>query len=233
MTRRAAGQAPLFEMAGRLHDPETLAAVEHAIARLPGVTTARAVAGYDREIDELHVLAEPSVAPKQLVRDLQTLLLTKFDLPLDHRVVSIVSLPSLPGDGVPIVQRQRLGLREVAVTSTAVARTIAVTIADQDGLSNVGTATAPLAAAHRRIACARATAAAVTAWLPDRIDLEVADVARLDTGLAAVAVAVVVWTDRDRGATTMSGSAVIGEDEDIAVGRATLDALNRELQRLA
>lgn len=232
MTRRALGQDPLFQMAGRLHDPETLAAVECAIAALPGVTAVRAVAGYEREIDELHVLADPAVAPKQLVRDLQTLLLTKFDLPLDHRVVSIVNLPSLPGDGVPIVQRQRLSLREVSVTTSAVARTLAVTIADQDGLCNVGTASAPLAAAHRRIACARATAAAVAAWLPERIDLEVADVARLDTGLAAVAVAVLVWVDRDRGATTMTGSAVIGEDEDVAVGRATLDALNRELQRL-
>lgn len=226
------GQDPLFEMVGRLHDPETLAEVEHAIARLPGVTTARAVAGYEREIDELHVLAEPSVSAKGLVRDLQTLLLTKFDLPLDHRVVSIVTLPSLPADGVPVVQRQRLSLREVAVVTTTVARSLAVTIADHDGLTNVGEAAAPLAAAHRRLACARATAAAVSPWLPGRIDLDVAEVQRLDTALASVAVAVLVWTDRDRGTTTLAGSAVIVDDEDIAVGRATLDALNRQLQRL-
>jgi hypothetical protein len=219
-------------MVGRLHDPETLAAIEHAIAALPGVTTARAVAGYDREIDELHVLAEPSVAPKQLVRDLQTLLLTMFDLPLDHRVVSIVNLPSLPGDGVPVVRRQRLTLREIAVVSTTVARRIAVTIADHAGLSNLGESDAPLPAPHRRLACARATTAAVAAWLPDSIDVDVVDVQRVDGALASVVMVVLVWTDRARGSTTMSGSAVVGDDEDIAVSRATLDALNRQLERL-
>jgi len=230
--RRTVAQDPLFQMMGRLHDPTALAAVERAIAQLPGVSTARAVAGYEREIDELHVLAGPTVSPKTLVRDLQTLLLTMFDLPLDHRVVSIVTLPELPSAGVPTVHRPRLGLREVVVANTGTTRTISVTVEDHDGLGNTGESTAPAAAAHRRLAGARATAQAVAAWVPPNVDLQVCEVQRLDTAVGGVAVAVLLWTDQAAGATTLSGSASIGDDEVMAVVRATLDALNRMVGRL-
>jgi len=41
---------------------------------------------------EIHVLSDGALAPKQIVRNIETLLKTAFDLTIDHRIVSIAVL---------------------------------------------------------------------------------------------------------------------------------------------
>ncbi|HET9333338.1 MAG TPA: hypothetical protein VFQ21_07130 [Gemmatimonadota bacterium] len=45
-----------------------------------------------RQLREIHVLSDGALAPKQIVRNIETLLKTAFDLTIDHRIVSIAVL---------------------------------------------------------------------------------------------------------------------------------------------
>src|SRR5713226_6482826 len=56
------------------------------------------------EIREIHILTTSTRPAKQIVRDVQTLLLTRFNRPIDHRVVSVAyarpgSAAEEPADG--------------------------------------------------------------------------------------------------------------------------------------
>ena len=44
------------------------------------------------QLREIHVLSDGALAPKQIVRNIETLLKTAFDLSIDHRIVSIAVL---------------------------------------------------------------------------------------------------------------------------------------------
>jgi len=49
------------------------------------------------EIREIHILTRSSRPPKQIVRDVQTVLLTSFNRSIDYRVVSVAYTKSEPG----------------------------------------------------------------------------------------------------------------------------------------
>jgi histidinol-phosphate/aromatic aminotransferase/cobyric acid decarboxylase-like protein len=66
-------------------------ALQEKIAKLEGVEAARVVAA-NGHIDEIHVLARRTKAPKQLVRDVQSLGQALFSISIDRRVVSVVQL---------------------------------------------------------------------------------------------------------------------------------------------
>jgi len=71
-------------------DPEwSIEAAEELITSLTGVLSARIVSRPGGEIDEVHVLTTEDVAPKQTVRNVESALLTRFELPVDHRKISV------------------------------------------------------------------------------------------------------------------------------------------------
>src|SRR4051794_10554366 len=66
--------------------------LEESLRRIPGVTAASVVTGPDRVPTEVHVLATPGKPAKQVVRDVQSLALARYDLDIDHRIVSVVQI---------------------------------------------------------------------------------------------------------------------------------------------
>ena len=58
---------------------------------LPGVLSARIVASEAGEVSEIHLLASPDIAPKQMVRNVESALLAHLGLRVDHRKISIAT----------------------------------------------------------------------------------------------------------------------------------------------
>lgn len=67
----------------------SLEAAEELISSLTGVLSARIVSKPGGEIEEVHVLTSEEVAPKQTVRNVESALLAHFELPVDHRKISV------------------------------------------------------------------------------------------------------------------------------------------------
>ena len=67
--------------------------IDILLETLTGVVRARVRPDEDgRQLREIHVLSDGALAPKQIVRNIETLLKTAFDLTIDHRIVSIAVL---------------------------------------------------------------------------------------------------------------------------------------------
>lgn len=64
--------------------------LEDNIRRIPGVQAATVIGA--EEPSEIHIVAESTRSPKQLVRDIQSLASAGFGFAIDHRIVSIVRL---------------------------------------------------------------------------------------------------------------------------------------------
>src|SRR3954453_23557208 len=81
--------------------------LEDALRHIQGVRAASVVTGPDAVPTEVHVLADPGKPAKQVVRDVQSLALARYDIDIDHRIVSVVQMGDdevravEPGDVVP------------------------------------------------------------------------------------------------------------------------------------
>ncbi len=67
----------------------TIQRAEDLLASLPGVISVRVVARPGGEIDEIHLLTDTEVEPKQTVRNVESALKAQFHLEIDHRKISV------------------------------------------------------------------------------------------------------------------------------------------------
>jgi hypothetical protein len=206
-----------------LHDPHQRALVEHALCQVPGVIGARLVEGFEREVDELHVLTSLDRSPKQTVRDAQSLLMARFGVTIDHRVVSVVQIDEPQG----LTSRARVCVDRVAISQSGVNATAEVVVRDGED-HYLGSEEGPSSASGQRRATARATLEALRPLLGKdlAVELEGADVT--DVVGAPVAVTLVHFRT-PRGELTVAGSALVRGSEPDAVARSVLDALNRTI----
>ena len=66
--------------------------LEDALRHIQGVKAASVVTGPDAVPTEVHVLAAPGKPAKQVVRDVQSLAMARYDIDIDHRIVSVVQM---------------------------------------------------------------------------------------------------------------------------------------------
>lgn len=200
------------------------AAFQEKIGRIDGVEAARVVAE-NGHIDEIHVLARRNKAPKQLVRDVQSLSQALFGINVDRRVVSIVQLADADLEG-----GIRPALVDVSEAIEGARAEVTVTLKWHDSLL-LGTATGAAANATRPRQIAEATLEAIRQAIHTDAAVAISsmDVATLGSRSVAVAQVVLVTETTER---MLIGSAYVNEDVTKAVVRAVLDALNRMLADL-
>lgn len=72
-----------------LPDPWGVRRAENLLTSLEGVLSARVVTTPLGEVSEIHILAQSGLAPKQIVRNIESALLAQLGLKVDHRKISI------------------------------------------------------------------------------------------------------------------------------------------------
>src|SRR4051812_48777284 len=75
--------------ADAIPDPWGVRRAENLLTSLEGILSARVVTTPLGEVSEVHVLAQSGLAPKQLVRNIESALLAQLGLKIDHRKISI------------------------------------------------------------------------------------------------------------------------------------------------
>lgn len=199
-------------------------ALQEKIGRIDGIEAARVVSE-NGHIDEIHVLARRNKAPKQLVRDVQSLSAALFGVDIDRRVVSIVQLSDADLDvGV------RPALVDVSETLEGSHTEVTVTLRWDDSLL-IGKSSGAAASVVRARQVAEATVEAVRQAIHTTAAVAISsmDVPTLGSKQVAVAQVVLVTESSER---MLIGSAYVEDDESRAVVRAVLDALNRLLPDL-
>ena len=89
-------------------DPWGVRRAENLLTSLEGILSARVVTTPLGEVSEVHVLAQSGLAPKQLVRNIESALLAQLGLKIDHRKISIAQT----ADVKPIEALERDAVRE-------------------------------------------------------------------------------------------------------------------------
>jgi hypothetical protein len=198
--------------------------LEETLARLPSVNAVR-VAGKGSEVREVHVLAAPDKAAKQVVRDVQTLALARFGITLDRRVISVVHIGP---ERISVGEEDRPAIMGVHEIPEGARTTVVVTLR-WHGEEYVGTATGPAAPSARLRLVGEAALRAVEDIIGDEA-LALDAVGAPGIGMRKVIVAVVVSTGTI-GEEVAVGSALSHGDDSEAAVRAVLDALNRRIGR--
>ncbi|HEX6937123.1 MAG TPA: hypothetical protein VF227_11445 [Actinomycetes bacterium] len=217
--------------------------LEDALRHIPGVKAASVVTGPDAVPTEVHVLATPGKPAKQVVRDVQSLALARYDIEIDHRIVSVVQMgddevrtvepppaEAPPGTGEPAEQAvepaARPRIAAITVRSGNGVTQASVTLAVGDDLFE-GTSQGPAGQSHRARLVAIATLEAVSELLGQPCEVESSAI--VATGSREIALSVLTIMIPRTGEQVLTGAAVVRGDDADGVARSVLAALNRQL----
>ena len=206
-----------------------IAEIEEALAQVSEIRAARVVTSSDGVIDEIHVLALPSKAPKQLVRDIESTLMAAFGIAVDHKKISIAQLGK---ESVPLVAespkaKARAQIKNINVEVAGVYVNIAVAL-ELEGELFTGRATGPASRTGRERLVAEATLDAIAQYLQGAFTFALEDVEIIRLGRESIATACVVLVT-SLGEQAFAGSALVRQNDKDSIVRATLDAINRRL----
>lgn len=193
--------------------------LEETLCRLPTVDAARVV-GDSGTITEIHILGTPGKAPKQVVRDVQSLAMAQFGLSVDRRVISVVQI-----ENEEVGRSDRPVIVDILEEPVGSRLTVTVTLAWQNAMIS-GVASGPSAATTRLRSIGEATVAALEHALEDDAAVALSALETPTVGEREVAVAqiVIVSGGEER---VLVGSALVGPNNAQAAVRAVLDAVNR------
>lgn len=207
----------------------TIAEIEEALAQVAEIRAARVVSSDEGVIQEIHVLASPLKSPKQIVRDVESTIMARFGITIDHRTVSIAQLgaeiePRDPRD------KGRARIKGVSAEVVGVLASARVVL-ELDGEDYEGVAKGAASTTGRRRLVAQATLDAVMQYLRGDFSFALEDVALVALGRERVAVSCIILVT-PHGEQPLGGSAFARQGENESIVRATLDAVNRRMNFL-
>jgi hypothetical protein len=193
------------------------------ISKIDGVINVKFVVEGE-ELKEVHILANNTRAPKQIVRDMESSLLAAYDYRIDRKIISIAQIQS---EGYETVRRVKYSGIDFKTEGSALeCRVELLHDGEEYGELIAGIKTA----ANRRKIVAKATVRTVEKILGQTHLFSVEDVVVNtcgETSFVAVLVNMVIDDNEER----MVGSAIVKQDINEAIVKATLDAVNRRIQR--
>ena len=207
--------------------------IEAALAQVGEIKAARVVADLDGTIQEIHVLALPTKQPKQLVRDIESTLMARFGVPIDHRKISIAQLGREMVETAAEVQqvdrpsavRPRILSINATVEGLKASASVTLEIA---GAEFIGTANGPASQTGRVRQVANATLDALGQYVANSTTFALEDVTIVQLGRERVAVSCVSLVTQ-YGEQSFTGSALVRQNDSDSIVRATLDAINRRM----
>jgi hypothetical protein len=217
---------------------ETAALYEELICKVQGVYSAKVkVDDIDAEIIECHVLADRTRNVKQLVRDVQSALMAKFHVDLDYKLISVAQVENLesiiaatrveePAEEPKSDQiRAQLKSFMIGYEGNIIKAVVEISWGDK---VFPGEASSSGGAGNRFRALTQAVVNAVNYHLDKDTALSVLDVQKFSINNQSAYAVAVFYRCKGR-EETLLGAAIIREDENMAVVKAALDALNRRL----
>lgn len=196
---------------------------EGIICKIDGVTKCKIVSSGD-ELTEIHVLAGSNRSPKQISRDIETALLTLKDYKVDRKIISIAQINT--------DIEQKLGrIKLEGITLTSFENTVKCEVSlDFEEESYQVVETGIKSSAIKKNIVARSTLKAVEKILGQENLFDVMNVFITNYGDISF-VSVLVTMVLNNSEETMVGSSIIKDDVNESIAKASLDAINRIIQK--
>lgn len=195
--------------------------IESVIASLRGIEAVKAVIG-PMGVEEIHVIVSGGRSPKQVVRDIESILMARLNLPIDHKIVSVAQTE---GFTKPLVQSRFLVV-EVGLTVAGKEMEARVTL-ERDGEKFTCAQKRPYSAETQLRLVAEATAGAIEQGAPD-LSISIDDIRALPSGDRTIVLSA-IRLGGGRREESYVGAVIASHDLWRAAVTSTLDALNRRL----
>jgi hypothetical protein len=228
-------------------DPFILA--ERLLSNLPGVISAKINTDQEGEVIEVHILADHNRAPKQIVRDVESALVSGFNISVDHKRISVAQLrrPDVRLNGKEEFEvhfpanttgdhkedkkagnqgRLRFDRFEVASSGNLKCRA-EVILANGGGIFR-GVCEDTNTAVNQMKISAKAVLSALEEYLRGEKAFTLEELKVIERANSPV-VMVVVGAVTSNGATSLIGTSFLGKDRNRSAALATLKAVNRYL----
>jgi hypothetical protein len=225
-------------------DPWGLRQVEQLLSGLQGVGSLKLVPDGHGGIDEVHVVSNSSIGPKQIVRNIESALLAEFGLQIDHRKISVaqISRPDItqttapPGTAAalapaPLAEAlseapQRLLLERLELERTAGHKVVCHVTLKGPEESFRGSAEGPDFYQSRLEVAARAVLAALNQATLQDVTLQLEGLSRTET-LGRDMLIVLIKGQEHRHNVSLSGVSLVSDSPEEAAVLACLQATNR------
>ena len=199
---------------------------EQAIKQVKSVVDARINVNSQGEIEEVHILAGSGRAPKQVVRDIESILVAQFNIQIDHKMISVAQVEDDEEVTLAIVESMRPKLVGVSFKTVNGMAEVVVELSSRDKVTE-GLAQGPSTAHNNLRLFVEATLKALSLLTLDKYlfvteDVRITSLAKQEVAL----VSIILITSG--GEQSLAGCALIKSDEREAVVKATLDAINRK-----
>lgn len=198
---------------------------ESLLNKLPGVISSKIKtdANGSDDLTEIHILSNQLRNPKQISRDVQSALASKFGLSIDHKIISIAQID----DGQVKPNEFRLAISSIEVNTKQGIVKVRVTLS-KDGNAYEGYAEGGNSLKGRLRVTAEATIKAIHKFLCEEYIFVLSDMTKISlSDQNIIAVSIIHYTDN--GSEMLSGSSIIKNDEYESAVKAVLDAINRRL----
>ena len=203
--------------------------IEELIHQVRGVLSAYVSLTNEGEVEEIHILGDAERTPKQIVRDIESMLATQMGLRIDHKRVSVAQMRK-SGRPPQAKAAMRLRFRSVNLTVTGVAAEAQVEI-EKDEVVATGIASGPSSSQNQMRLVNIAAMRAIEKFLPPDHSLSLEELKVIPMGEEEIIVLVLNLL-KPREEIQLVGSAIMGSDVKRSVIFASLKALNRYIGRI-
>jgi hypothetical protein len=201
--------------------------LELTLGQIKGIYASCVILDASRNLDEIHIVASDARRPKQIVRDIETLLFVKHRVKVDYRKVSLVQLPDEKLLRIPVARPE---IHEVTERVHGDEKHVQVVIQGAGKIA-AGEAVERIDNPDPFRTAAKATITAIEKLLDRRIAVRLDDAATFRFGSREVLLVIVTCQVEDR-EETFVGVSFVGVRPSEAAARATLDSLNRRIYNL-
>lgn len=203
---------------------------EQAIKQIKSVIAARININNQGGIEEVHILAGSGRVPKQIVRDVESILAAQFNLQIDHKKISVAQVEDDEEVPLTIVESTRPKLVGMTLRTVNGMAEVKVELSSGDKIME-GLAEGPSSTNNKLRLFVEATLKALVLLTLEKVIFVPEDVGI--TQLAKQQIALVSITMiSSAGEQSLTGCALVRNDDREAVVKATLDAVNRKLRFL-
>ena len=196
--------------------------IEEAISEVRGVNGVKVVADEEGKIEEIHVIVDAKRSPKQVVRDIESVLLAKCNVAVDHRKISVAQIGEEPRSS-----HIRLQFLDISLSISAIKARAFVRLKKEDEIVE-GEAIGPASTRNIPYLFSQATLKAIEKCLPEEVSLSLDDLI-ITNSKGRETVVVLIDLVTLNGEEPLAGAALVKQDVGKATVLATLNAINRRL----
>ncbi|NLL61580.1 MAG: hypothetical protein GX240_02190 [Candidatus Atribacteria bacterium] len=195
--------------------------IENSINSLNGVLFSKIVLAEDKEIKEIHIITKDLYSPKKITRDIESLLMAKYNIPVDYRKISIAQVAEEKN------YSPRLKISDLSVTSEGETLQVIVKLENNNKIFE-GKISCINWDKNREYIITRATLEAITSFLKGRVFFQVEEIKKVyleDREVFLISINLI----NEQGKENLIGVAPIDDDQHRSLVKAILKAVNRRI----